>query len=120
MTDIEETPDGDATGSSNLDAILEGMASEQYRKAKISGDEKKYFAECVQEVISEFRLPHAIYHNIMDFATDRYIFHRRHEELDRHEAKRETVIDSYKYLLELKNDFSIVENNLPRTRPYWR
>lgn len=119
MTDIEEVPSGDGA-SDTLDAILDQWAYKEYQNAKVSGDEKKYFANCVQEVISEFRLPHAVYHNVMNFATDRYIFHRRHEELDRHPAKRETIIDTYKYLLELKNDYTMVDNNLPRTRPRWR
>lgn len=115
MTDMEEDPT-----PSNLDSILEAWAGKEYANAKLSGDEKKYFADSVKSVITDFRLPHAVYHNIMNFAADRYIFHRRHKELARHDAKRETCIDTYKYLLELKNDMDVVSNDRPRLRDQWR
>jgi hypothetical protein len=116
MSEGEES----AEEGTNLEHILQGWAEEEYQKARLSGDERAYFKQRVHDTAAEFKLPQYVVHHVLDFAVDRYVFHRRHKELDPADAKRETVIDTYQYMLELKNNFPLVNNDRPRLRDTWR
>jgi hypothetical protein len=114
----DEGPE-DSAPESNLEAILEAWASKEHANALLSGDPKAYFIKSIQEVAQEFRVPHSAYHNVLNFVSNRAGYHvsKGKQGLD---LKREVLHDAYQYLLELHNDFGLVENNLPRFHRHWR
>jgi len=111
VTDLEET--------GPRYSVLALWAGKEYENSIRSGDKKKYFSTAIDDVVSEFKLPSYVKGNISNFSTDRYIYYRRHKELDKEKASVETMIDTYHYLLEIKNNYGLLENGVP-FRDYWR
>jgi len=106
---------------SDLELILQGQAQDHFVKAMKPGtaaDFKKYFKRMIDDVSRDFKNQKMISRTVYDFATDRYIFHRRHKELDHAQAVSESYIDTFEYLIRLKNDFPM--QPYPPMRDDWR
>lgn len=109
--------EGDEGGG--LEHILEAWATTEYENAQDSGDVRKYLRESTYEIMRTFKQPHLAYRNIVDFQAQRAGYHFQHGARGE-QLNREVLIDTFQYLLELKNNFDIVDSNLPRFHKRWR
>lgn len=106
------------TQAGMLEQMLQAHARDHFEKAQhFPGGVKEYFRRLVADVTQDYRNHKAIERNIYDFSVDRYIFYRRHREMDSQDAVTEAYIDTFQYLVELKNSYPTV---LPKMKDIYR
>jgi hypothetical protein len=108
----------DASQMGMLEHMLQAHARDHFEKAQTyPGGVKEYFRRLVSDVTQDYKNHRAVERNIYDFSVDRYIFYRRHREMDNQDAITEAYIDTFQYLVELKNSYPTV---LPKMRDIYR
>lgn len=115
--------EGDEEGLSEqqegmLERMLRAYASDHYAKAQdYPGGIKTYFQVLIRDVVEDYRDSKAVSRSIYDFSVDRYLFYRRHREMDTQDAIQEAYIDTFEYLVRLKNEYPMLR---PPMRDDWR
>lgn len=101
-----------------LEQMLRAYAIDQYQKSvHMEGGTPAYFQQIIQEVAADYKNQGLIKRSVYDFSVDRFIFYRRHLEMDEKDAVREAYIDCFEYLIQLKNDFPMLR---PPMKEDWR
>lgn len=101
-----------------LEQMLRAHASDHFSKAqKFQGGVPAYFQMLIRDVTADFKNQKLVARNIYDFSVDRYLFYRRHREMDKSDAVREAYIDTFEYLIQLKNEFPMLS---PPMKDDWR
>lgn len=103
---------------STLENMLRSHAQEHFEKAQNSpGGIRTYFLQLISDVSNDYKHTKLIQRSIYDFSVDRYLFYRRHREMDNKDAIQEAYIDTFEYLVQLKNDFPMLS---PPMKDDWR
>jgi hypothetical protein len=101
-----------------LEQMLRAHAADHFEKARlVRGGVPAYFQALIQDVTSDFKNQKMLSRSIYDFSVDRYIFYRRHREMDAQQAVTEAYIDTFEYLIQLKNEFPMIR---PPMKDDWR
>lgn len=108
----EGSEDGAQEGM--LEGIIRHHAEQHFNEALKSKDGLYgHFSLMLRDVSSEYKNQNMIVRNVNNFLVDRFIYYRRHREMEKEEAIHAAYCDSYEYIIQLKNDF-------PRISPVMR